>query len=61
MTPRYASDPGQGFELSGDDVTVTATPHGPATDIQPREADAIFAVGPELEVGYAGFYACDAF
>jgi hypothetical protein len=58
MTVRYAASAGQGFELSGDEVTVTVTPDDAAAGTGRREAEAVLRIGDGLEAGYGGFYSC---
>lgn len=58
MTVRYPSTPSGGFELSGDQVNVSATPSSEGDAGRVREADARLRVGGGLEVGYSGFYSC---
>ena len=59
MTVTYLSAPHEGFQLSGGDVTVTASPlhSGDGGDVQAAEAH--LRIGQRLEVGYDGFYGCD--
>jgi hypothetical protein len=58
MNVRYETSPGDGFELSGDDVTVLASVDQETAGGEPREAEARLRVGKDLEVGYSGFYLC---
>lgn len=58
MTVRYRATAGEGFELSGDDVTVVAGPYEKTAGRDVREAEARLRIGGDLEVGYRGFYEC---
>ena len=58
MEARYQSLAAEGFELSSDDVRVTAAPHEGTSGGGAREADARLRVGDRLDVGYGGFYEC---
>ncbi len=58
MNVRYPSAPAGGFELSGDQVDVVATPYAEGNASEIRDAEARLRVGGGLEVGYAGFYGC---
>lgn len=57
MTVRYPSSQGEGFELSGDDVSVMASPYRGTAGGGTMAADARLQIG-NLEVGYSGFYGC---
>ena len=59
MAVRYPGPSGQ-VELSGDDVSVTTHATDAAAADEPREAEALFRIGSDLEVGYAGFFACSS-
>lgn len=58
MSVRYRGSAAQGFELSGDDVTVVALPDETSAGSDARDAVARLRIGNELEVGYGGFYEC---
>jgi hypothetical protein len=58
MNVRYQTSAGEGFELSGDDVSVVATPDEASAGGDARDAVARLRIGNELEVGYGGFYEC---
>lgn len=58
MIVRYRGSAAEGFELSGDDVTVVATPDETSAGSDARDAVARLRIGNELEVGYGGFYEC---
>ena len=58
MTVRYPSSPAEGFELSNEDVSVTAAPFEAQVGNAVRDADARLRVGKDLDAGYAGFYGC---
>lgn len=58
MTARYPSSQGEGFELSGDDVSVMASPYQSTAGGGTVEADARLQIGKDLDVGYSGFYRC---
>ena len=58
MTVRYPSSPVEGFELSNEDVSVTAAPFEAQVGNAVRDADARLRVGKDLDVGYGGFYGC---
>jgi len=58
MTAGYPSSQSEGFELSGDDVAVLASPYEGAAGGGALEAEARLRIGKDLEVGYGGFYAC---
>jgi hypothetical protein len=58
MNVRYETLAGDGFELSSDDVTVSAAAYEGTAGNGAREADARLRIGDDLEVGYGGFYEC---
>jgi hypothetical protein len=58
MNVRRETSTSEGFELSGDDVTVVASPYDRAAAGDAREANALLRIGNDLEVGYGGFYEC---
>ena len=58
MTARYPSSRTEGFELSNEDVSVTAAPYESQADNVMRDAEARLRVGKDLDVGYGGFYSC---
>jgi hypothetical protein len=58
MAVRYETSVDQGFELSGDEVTVVAAPYDPTGGEEARDAEARLQIGNILEVGYGGFYEC---
>ena len=58
MNVRYQTLAGDGFELSSDDVRVSAAPYEGTAGNGVRDADARLRIGDELEVGYGGFYEC---
>ena len=58
MTVMYSSAPQSGFELSGGDVTVSASTLDSSDDGEQRAAEAHLRIGQTLEVGYDGFYGC---
>jgi hypothetical protein len=58
MSVRYQTLAGDGFELSSDDVRVSAAPYEGTAGDGSREADARLQIGNDLEVGYGGFYRC---
>lgn len=58
MTVRYQTLQGEGFELSGDDVSVVAALYEGTAGSEAREAEARLLIGKNLHVGYAGFYEC---
>ena len=58
MTAMYTSGPGGGFQLSGGEVTVTASSLDSSEGTEPQAAEAHLRIGETLEVGYDGFYDC---
>jgi len=58
MAARYQSLAAEGFELSSDDVRVTAAPHEGTNGDGARDADARLRIADQLDVGYGGFYEC---
>jgi hypothetical protein len=58
MNVRYETRAGDGFELSGGDVTVTAVAYEGTAGRDVRDGEARLRIGQDLEVGYSGFYEC---
>jgi hypothetical protein len=58
MNVRYQTLVGDGFELSSEDLRVTAAAYEGTAESEAREADARLQIGNDLEVGYGGFYEC---
>ena len=58
MSVRYETSAGSGFELSSEDVRVSAAAYEGTAGNGVREAEARLRIGDDLEVGYVGFYEC---
>lgn len=58
MAVSYRTGPSEGFELSGDDVTVVVSALEDGSGGDPREAEARLQIGTALQVGYSGFFSC---
>jgi hypothetical protein len=58
MSVRYQTLAGDGFELSSEDVRVSAVPYEGTAGHGAREADARLRIGDDLDVGYGGFDEC---
>ena len=58
MEVQYQTLVGNGFELSSGDVKVVAAAYDGTSESETRDAEARLQIGNDLDVGYAGFYAC---
>lgn len=58
MSVRYQTLMGDGFELSSDELKVTATAYEDADGSEAREGEARLQIGADLEAGYGGIYRC---
>jgi hypothetical protein len=61
MNARYETSVGDGFEVSSNDVRVSAAAYEGTAGNGTREADVRQRIADELDVGYGGFYECTQF
>lgn len=58
MNVRYQTSGGDRFELSSDNLRVTAAAYENTAENESRQAEARLQIGDAFEVGYGGFYEC---